>query len=172
MILRRLPQIVMLSLPLALVATTAMQRGGESSGIAGGREVYIAEGCIHCHSQYVRPGSVDVELWGEPHDPEFSRQQSPALIGNRRQGPDLMNVGLRRTREWQKLHLIQPRLVSPQSRMPSYAHLFAAGDRRGEALLDYLDSLGREGEAAGSARADSAFAPGLTASKSAPARTP
>lgn len=61
-----------------------------------------------------------------------------------------MNVGLRRTRDWQRLHLINPRDVTPSSRMPAYGHLFASGDPRGEALLNYLESLGRESDVAGS----------------------
>lgn len=108
-----------------------------------GRQVYIAEGCVHCHSQYIRPADASL-AWGEPRDPDFSRTQIPALIGNRRQGPDLMNVGRRRTDEWQQMHLCDPRSVVPTSRMPSYAHLFASGDARGPALLSYLGSLGRE----------------------------
>jgi cytochrome c oxidase cbb3-type subunit 2 len=114
-----------------------------------GRQVYIAEGCIHCHSQYIRPDSIDEALWGDAREPDFSRYQNPALIGNRRQGPDLMNVGLRRTREWQRKHLRDPREIVPTSRMPSYDHLFSLDEPRGEALLDYLDSLGRESDIAG-----------------------
>ncbi|MEZ5330970.1 MAG: cbb3-type cytochrome c oxidase subunit II [Thermoanaerobaculia bacterium] len=67
----------------------------------------------------------------------------PVLVGNRRQGPDLANVGNRRHREWERLHLQDPRSLSPGSTMPSYRRLFARGDARGEDLLDYLDSLGR-----------------------------
>ena len=113
-------------------------------GIALGRSVYIAEGCIHCHSQYVRPEGVgrDTEFWGPPTRPEDALAQRPVLIGNRRQGPDLANVGLRRQRDWNRLHLINPGLIVPGSRMPSFAHLFEPGqEERGEALLDYLDSL-------------------------------
>jgi len=108
-----------------------------------GRQVYVAEGCIHCHSQFIRPNDASLD-WGEARDPDFSRRQQPALIGNRRQGPDLMNVGLRRSRERQRVHLSDPRSVVPTSRIPSYAHLFASRDGRGPALLDFLDSLGRE----------------------------
>jgi cytochrome c oxidase cbb3-type subunit 2 len=110
--------------------------------VARGRAVYVAEGCINCHSQYVRPRSRDVELWGPYREPD--RTERPVLIGNRRQGPDLLNVGLRRSPEWNRLHLIDPRSVSPGSRMPSYAHLFDEGDRRGDDLVAYLTSLGRE----------------------------
>lgn len=143
---RWLPLLVLLAVPAATLIATALRPEPALIGAALGRQVYISEGCMHCHSQFIRPGTRDEELWGAARDPEFSRQQAPALIGNRRQGPDLMNVGQRRIRDWQRLHLTTPRLVSPHSRMPSYAHLFAEGDPRGEALLDYLDSLGREGE--------------------------
>ncbi len=111
--------------------------------IDAGRRVYVAEGCIHCHSQYVRPGTMDEELWGPARPLADALAQTPPLLGNRRQGPDLQNVGLRRTREWNRAHLIAPRTVSPGSRMPAYGYLFTADARRGEALLDYLTSLGR-----------------------------
>jgi cytochrome c oxidase cbb3-type subunit 2 len=110
-----------------------------------GREVYIAEGCIHCHSQYLRPGvRADVQRWGPNRPLEQIRGDAPPLLGNRRQGPDLTNIGNRRSPEWNRLHLQSPRWFSPGSRMPSYAHLFAAGDGRGEALVAYLSSLGAD----------------------------
>ena len=112
--------------------------------IAAGRRVYIAEGCIHCHSQYVRPGTPDVLLWGPAHLLSEVLAESPPLLGNRRQGPDLANVANRRSPEWHRLHLISPRTVSPGSRMPSFAHLFRDNDPRGEALLAYLASLGAD----------------------------
>jgi cytochrome c oxidase cbb3-type subunit 2 len=144
-----LPLLVFLAVPAATLIATALRPEPPSTGAALGRQVYISEGCMHCHSQFMRPGSRDEELWGAARDPEFSRQQAPALIGNRRQGPDLMNVGARRTRDWQRLHLATPRLIAQYSRMPSYAHLFAEGNPRGDALLDYLGSLGQEGGTAG-----------------------
>ena len=110
--------------------------------IAAGRQVYLAEGCINCHSQYVRPGTSDAERWGPQRPLADALAQTPPLLGNRRQGPDLQNIANRRSREWQRLHLLDPRAVTPGSRMPAYAHLFAAGDPRGEALLAYLGSLG------------------------------
>ncbi len=125
----------------------------EASLVASGRRVYIAEGCIHCHSQYVRPKTADALLWGPTSDAMGG--QGPPLYGNRRQGPDLSNVGLRRSRDWQRLHLISPRRLTPSSRMPSYRHLFAqpvtrgaveGRVSRGDALVAYLDSLGRGGE--------------------------
>lgn len=111
--------------------------------ITTGRRVYVAEGCIHCHSQYVRPGTMDEELWGPARPLADALALSPPLLGNRRQGPDLQNVGLRRPREWNRVHLIAPRSVVAGSRMPAYGHLFTGDASRGEALLDYLASLGR-----------------------------
>ena len=110
-----------------------------------GRRVYLQEGCINCHSQYIRPQQRDVAWWG-PHRP-IDRNERPLLIGNRRQGPDLANVGNRRELIWQQIHLAEPALVSPGSRMPSYRHLFEKDDSRGENLLAYLQTLGLESQA-------------------------
>jgi cytochrome c oxidase cbb3-type subunit 2 len=126
-----------------LLALPAVAR--DEGLIRTGREVYQAEGCIHCHSQYVRPGSADVGRWGPAHPLAELAAESPPLFGNRRQGPDLQNVGARRGPEWQRLHLQAPRALTPGSRMPSYAYLFRAnraGD--GEALVAYLGSLGED----------------------------
>jgi cytochrome c oxidase cbb3-type subunit 2 len=109
--------------------------------VALGRRVYVSEGCIHCHSQYVRPVGRDTELWGARTTPGQALSQEPVLIGNRRQGPDLANVGLRRDAGWNRLHLTAPAAVVPGSRMPSYRHLVEGDGTRGEALLAYLDSL-------------------------------
>jgi cytochrome c oxidase cbb3-type subunit 2 len=107
-----------------------------------GREVYIGEGCIHCHSQYVRKGTPDEEWWGPAADPARIVEERPPLIGNRRQGPDLLNLSNRRSAEWNRIHLMHPRALSPGSCMPSYSYLFRDGDSRGEALVAYLTSLG------------------------------
>ena len=121
-------------------ASAAQENEKENDALIRGREVYIAEGCIHCHSQYLRP-TVEAERLaaaGVRTDPG-----SPPLFGNRRQGPDLMTVGLRLpAAAWHREHLMDPRRVRPGSRMPSYAHLFAEGDERGQALVMYLVSLG------------------------------
>jgi cytochrome c oxidase cbb3-type subunit 2 len=114
---------------------------GEAELVQQGRRIYIQEGCINCHSQYVRPETADGDLWG-PHRP-LDRGEKPPLPGNRRQGPDLSMVGARRNAQWQRLHLRDPQSVVPASRMPSYAHLFTGDGRRGEALVAYLGSLGQ-----------------------------
>lgn len=67
-----------------------------------GRAVYISEGCINCHSQYVRPDTPDVLMWGPAQTLEELRREHTPLIGNRRQGPDLAEVGNRRSPLWLK----------------------------------------------------------------------
>jgi cytochrome c oxidase cbb3-type subunit 2 len=111
----------------------------QSTQIERGRQVYISEGCIHCHSQYVRPNSADVLMWGPVESMKVLRQQNPPLIGNRRQGPDLSEVGLRRSSLWLKAHFYNPAEVSGSSIMPSYGFLFRDG--RGDDLVAYLESL-------------------------------
>ncbi len=121
-------------------SASGSQAEGAITAEARGRQVYIAEGCINCHSQYVRPGSPDVLLWGPQETIEELRSQHPPLIGNRRQGPDLSQVGGRRSPLWLKAHLFSPGEVSHASFMPSYTYLFD-GSTRGDDLLRYLGSL-------------------------------
>lgn len=125
-----------------LSLVTATGRAQDSALVTRGREVYVAEGCIHCHSQYVRPDTADISRWGPPAPMTETLAAEPPLLGNRRQGPDLANVGLRRSAEWNRLHLISPSAITPGSRMPAYAHLFRGRDSRGEALVAYLATLG------------------------------
>jgi len=132
---------------LVLVASRSVAIHAASaaeSQVSFGRSVYIGEGCINCHSQYVRPGTSDVQWWGPAQSGEALAALTPPLFGNRRQGPDLTNVGNRRSADWERLHLIAPAEVSPGSRMPSYALLFRAGSPAGEALVAYLLSLGAD----------------------------
>jgi cbb3-type cytochrome c oxidase subunit II len=104
-----------------------------------GRLLYISEGCIHCHSQYVRPNTADVLMWGPVENLGDVHRQRPPLIGNRRQGPDLSQIGARRSALWLKMHLYDPAEVSGSPVMPSYAYLFR--DERGNDLVAYLASL-------------------------------
>ncbi len=144
-------------LPALAPASAARLHPQSDDRVQRGRAVYIAEGCIHCHSQYIRPHSQDPQLWGPYRPTERTPETDPPLYGNRRQGPDLTNVGCRRSRAWQELHLRDPRALQPSSRMPSYAYLFsaslfsasnAAGSTRGDDLVAYLLSLGQEQSAA------------------------
>ena len=142
---RQRAQRVALGGMILLVAAASPEAIAASAegAVARGQQVYVAEGCIHCHSQFVRPGTVDEVRWGEA----AVVTGTPPLFGNRRQGPDLATVGRRLPlAEWHRQHLMNPRAFNPRSRMPRYDHLFAEGDGRGEALVAYLLSLrgGRE----------------------------
>jgi len=100
---------------------------------ARGRAVYIANGCIYCHSQQVRDPAFTTDVqrgWGNratvPADYVYDR---PNLLGTMRTGPDLINVGQRLPDVgWQLLHLYNPRTVAPWSIMPAYPYLFAVRD--------------------------------------------
>ncbi len=109
------------------------------SQVERGRQVYISEGCINCHSQFVRPNTPDVLMWGPVRSMEQIHLERPPLIGNRRQGPDLAEVGARRSPLWLKAHFYDPPEVSGASIMPTYAFLFDG--RRGEDLVAYLATL-------------------------------
>jgi cytochrome c oxidase cbb3-type subunit 2 len=146
---------------VALVGLTSAGRDEPPRGSAAarGRAVYLAEGCIHCHSRYTRPETADESFWGPSPAPAAVLAEKPVLIGNRRQGPDLTNVGARRSEAWLKAHFIDPRSLVPDSVMPSYAHLFEDG--RGDDLVRYLKESGIETTASLLQR-QSAWAPGGT----------
>lgn len=96
--------------------------------VAYGREVYISEGCVYCHTQQVRDASFTTDEargWGRPTVPSDYVYDEPHLLGTMRTGPDLVNVGARMpSRQWHLLHLYQPRAVVPWSIMPSFRYLF------------------------------------------------
>ena len=139
---RRWPSAVALASVVALASAKPAAPKSTATAVERGRAVYLAEGCIHCHSRYVRPGSPDIALWGPASDPAAVLAEKPVLIGNRRQGPDLANVGVRRSEAWLKLHFLQPRDFAAGSPMPSYAHLFR--DTRGDDLIAFLRDVPAE----------------------------
>ena len=131
---------VLLSALVIQLGINAASTRQKSSAIQRGRQVYIAEGCINCHSQYVRPNTRDVAMWGPASPLDTLRTEHPRLIGNRRQGPDLSEVGGRRSTLWLRAHFFNPQEVSHASFMPSYACLFQ-NSSRGDDLIAYLASL-------------------------------
>jgi cytochrome c oxidase cbb3-type subunit 2 len=82
-------------------------------------------------------------MWGPVTSLEEIRREQPPLIGNRRQGPDLSQVGARRSPLWLRIHFMNPRDVSYDSIMPRYDYLFRDG--RGDDLIAYLASLNSPG---------------------------
>jgi len=95
-----------------------------------GREVYIANGCVYCHSQQPRAKAFAPDFsrgWGRATVAGDYAYDRPHLLGTMRTGPDLMNIGVRQpSQQWQLGHLYQPRAYMPGSIMPSYPFLFEA----------------------------------------------
>jgi cytochrome c oxidase cbb3-type subunit II len=89
-----------------------------------GRDIYIREGCHVCHTQMVRPLRAEVERYGHYSVAGESVYEHPFLWGSKRTGPDLARVGGRYSDDWHKVHLFNPRIVVPESIMPSYPFLY------------------------------------------------
>jgi len=88
-----------------------------------GRDIYIREGCVGCHSQMIRPLRAEVERYGHYSVAGESVYDHPFLWGSKRTGPDLARVGQRYSDEWHRAHLYNPRDVVPASIMPAYSNL-------------------------------------------------
>lgn len=88
-----------------------------------GRDIYIREGCVQCHSQMIRPFRAETERYGHYSVAGESVYDFPFLWGSKRTGPDLARVGGRYSDDWHRVHLINPRDVVPESVMPSYPWL-------------------------------------------------
>ncbi|WP_313523170.1 cytochrome-c oxidase, cbb3-type subunit II [Stutzerimonas kunmingensis] len=88
-----------------------------------GRDLYIREGCVGCHSQMIRPFRAETERYGHYSVAGESVYDHPFLWGSKRTGPDLARVGGRYSDDWHRAHLYNPRNVVPESKMPSYPWL-------------------------------------------------
>ena len=93
-----------------------------------GREVYIANGCVYCHTQQPRDRNLGPDHergWGRASVPGDYVYDKPHLLGSMRTGPDLFNIGARQpSKDWHLGHLYQPRAYVPGSIMPAYPYLF------------------------------------------------
>lgn len=88
-----------------------------------GRDIYIREGCLACHSQMIRPFRSETERYGEYSKAGEYVYDHPFLWGSKRIGPDLQRVGGKYPDAWHYNHLDDPRSVSPGSIMPRYSWL-------------------------------------------------
>ena len=88
-----------------------------------GRDIYIREGCVQCHSQMIRPFRAETERYGHYSVAGESVYEHPFLWGSKRTGPDLARVGGRYSDDWHRAHLYNPRNVVPESKMPAYPWL-------------------------------------------------
>ncbi|MEO7531439.1 MAG: cbb3-type cytochrome c oxidase subunit II, partial [Sediminibacterium sp.] len=98
-----------------------------------GKALYIANGCVACHTQQVRNVDMDKMFGSRPtiaaDYAHIKRQDvwrnTATLMGTERTGPDLINIGNRQPSEdWNLVHLYNPRAVVAESIMPSYTWLF------------------------------------------------
>jgi len=85
-----------------------------------GRDLYIREGCLACHSQTVRPFRSETERYGEYSKAGEFVYDHPFLWGSKRIGPDLAREGGKYPNAWHYNHMMDPRLMSPGSIMPNY----------------------------------------------------
>jgi cytochrome c oxidase cbb3-type subunit I/II len=93
-----------------------------------GRDIYIREGCVGCHSQMVRPFRSEVQRY-DPKDGQYSKSgeyvyDHPFLWGSKRTGPDLQRVGGKYADSWHYRHMYAPGDVSNGSIMPAYPWLY------------------------------------------------
>jgi cytochrome c oxidase cbb3-type subunit 2 len=101
-----------------------------------GRDIFIREGCVGCHSQMIRPFRAETERYGHYSVAGESVWDHPFLWGSKRTGPDLARVGGRYSDDWHRAHLYNPRNVVPESIMPAYPWLV-------ETKLDGQDSAAK-----------------------------
>lgn len=89
-----------------------------------GRDIYIREGCVNCHTQMVRPFRSETERYGEYSKAGEYVYDHPFLWGSKRTGPDLQRVGGKYSNAWHYNHMLAPDAVSTGSIMPAYSWLF------------------------------------------------
>lgn len=123
-------------------------RENAAKALALGRQIYVGEGCWHCHSQFVRPVSNESQRFG-PVSKSIEYQnalQRPVMFGTRRVGPDLSREGGRRSNDWQAVHFFRPKDLSHNSPMPDYPWFFEGEatkpNERGLAIMTYVQWLG------------------------------
>lgn len=112
-----------------------------------GRDIYIAEGCWHCHSQFVRPVSNEPVRYGEvARASEYQNElQMPPMFGTRRVGPDLSREAGVHSNDWHVAHFFDPPLVQPGSVMPAYRWFYdekGRPNKKGLAITAYVQWLG------------------------------
>lgn len=105
---------------------------------SAGRAVYMANGCVYCHSQSIRniDWGLGAERIAQAGDYVADR---PILLGSARTGPDLSQEGGEHPDDWHQAHFMNPRFTRPLSIMPAFGFL---DDTKRENLIEYVQSLG------------------------------
>ena len=110
-----------------------------------GRDLYIREGCVNCHSQMIRPFRSETMRYGDYSKPGESVYDHPFQFGSKRTGPDLAREGtMGRSHAWHFMHMENPQSTSPGSIMPRYAWLLAnrLNTRHTERKISVMRRLG------------------------------
>ncbi len=105
-----------------------------------GRDIYIREGCVGCHSQMIRPFRAETERYGHYSVAGEFIYDRPFLWGSKRTGPYLHRVGGRYSDDWHRVHMNNPRDVVPESIMPSYPWLLE-NDLNDDIIQDKMRTL-------------------------------
>lgn len=124
-----------------------------------GRDIYIREGCLGCHSQMVRPFRSETARYGEFSKSGEYVYDRPFLWGSKRMGPDLHRLGGKYPDLWHYNHMMEPTSTSPGSIMPVYPWLIEddLSTKYTGAKMSVMSSLGvpyPEGYGDGQAQAD------------------
>ncbi len=88
-----------------------------------GKDIYMREHCMYCHSQMIRPFRDERERYGHYSLGTESMYDHPFQWGSKRTGPDLARVGGKYSNEWHTMHLMRPQALVPESVMPAYPWL-------------------------------------------------
>jgi cytochrome c oxidase cbb3-type subunit 2 len=89
-----------------------------------GKNVYIKDNCMSCHSQLIRPFKSETDRYGAYSLSGEYAYDRPFLWGSKRTGPDLHRIGNYRTTDWHENHMLNPAEIVPGSIMPAYKHQF------------------------------------------------
>ncbi len=130
---------IMVFLPYAQQDTTPSEIWRDrDQAEAAGRKIYIANGCVYCHSQSIR--AIDwgfgAERIAQPGD---YVGDEPILLGSARTGVDLSQEGGEHPDDWHIAHFTNPRYTRPSSIMPPFKWL---GMEKIVTLTQYVQSLG------------------------------
>ena len=112
-----------------------------------GRDIYIREGCVSCHSQMIRPFRSEVERYGEYSKAGEFVYDHPFLWGSKRTGPDLHRIGGKYNDNWHFNHMYDPQSTSSGSIMTRYPWLITGSSStldksQTEAKMRTMVSLG------------------------------
>ena len=89
-----------------------------------GKNLYIKDNCMSCHSQLIRPFKSETDRYGDYSLSGEYAYDRPFLWGSKRTGPDLHRIGNYRTTDWHENHMMAPAEIVPGSIMPAYKHMF------------------------------------------------